>query len=69
MSGALSPAEHYQKAMDMLAAAEDAFVLDDDVEGHNMRVAAAQVHATLALSCTVATAFAPFLQQINAGRN
>lgn len=69
----MNAAEHYQKSVELLEAAHDAYVLDDNVEEHNLRVAAAQVHATLALSCTVATALMPLAEaaarQSIAGRN
>lgn len=70
MSGQpMTAAGHYAKSVELLEAASDAFVLDDDIEGHNARVAAAQVHATLALTCTLATALEPLARANLAGRN
>lgn len=64
----MNASEHYQEAVNLLEAAKDAFVLDDDIESHNARVAAAQVHATLALSCTVATALMPLAEAAARGQ-
>ena len=72
MSKDMSPADHYNRALQLEQLAVRQYE-DSDITEPNplwtLTIQQARLHAELATACTLATAFTPLLQQYNAGRN